>query len=103
MKIGAPFIQFALKFRDFLESHGLIPTTFHADLRFHMKDSAPSLSTVYMAFYGQRLLPLETLLFMEQRYGFKVKWRDVLPVRNLDGAAMKTAQLALPGLRELKR
>ena len=103
MKIGAPFIQFAVKFRDFLDSHGLNPSTFHADLRYHMGKDACSLSTVYGVFYGQRMMPLEVLSFMVERYGFKYKWRDTLPVKRIDGASVKTNQMALPGLRELQR
>ncbi len=102
MKIGAPFIQFAVKFRDFLDGHGLNPSTFHADLRYHMGKDACSLSTVYGAFYGQRLLPMEVLLFMQQRYGFKVKWQEIIPAK-VNGISTKTNQMSLPGLRELSR
>lgn len=102
MKIGAPFIQFAVKFRDFLDGHGLNPSTFHADVRYHMGKDACSLSTVYGAFYGQRMLPMEVLLFMQQRYQFKVKWQEVMAVK-VNGISVKSNQLALPGLREMKR
>lgn len=103
MKIAAPYIQFALKFRAFLDEHGFSVTTFHDDLRLHMREAAPSLSTVYMAFYGQRLLPLDAILFMQKRYKFAIDWREIRPVKNLQGAAMKSPQLALPGIREMKR
>lgn len=102
MKIGAPFIQFAVKFRDFLEQHGFTPSTFHADVRYHMGKDACSLSTVYGAFYGQRMLPAEVLLFMLQRYGFKLKWQEIMPVK-VGGVVTKTNQMSLPGLRELSR
>lgn len=102
MKIGAPFIQFAVKFRDFLDDHGFNPSTFHADLRYHMGKDACSLSTVYGAFYGQRMLPMEVIIFMQQRYSFKIKWQETLPVK-VNGLTSKTNQMSLPGIRELSR
>lgn len=102
-KVGAPYLQFALRFRDFLESHDLNPTGFHSELVFHMRKNAPSLSTVYAAFYGNRPLPFEVILFMQERLGFKLKWRDAIPVRNIEGGEVKRVQYTLPGLRELSR
>lgn len=109
MRSGAPFLQFALKFRTFLDEHGFMEgesyrlDLFHDDLRLQMGKKACALKTVYAAFYGTRTLPMEVVLFMKERFGWKVKWRDTLPVENLQGVPMKTAQMSLPGLRELKR
>lgn len=104
MKCGTPHIEFALRFRSFLEAKGFdSPSQFHRDLLANMGKHAPALSTVWGAFYGTRLLPLETLLFLQSRYGLKIGWREVLPTRNLAGVETKTNQLALPGMREIKR
>lgn len=104
MKIGAPYITFATHFRAFLKKKRYAsPSDFHKDLQSNMGKNAPSLSSIWAAFYGARALPLEAILFMADRYGFEIDWRDVLPIRNLDGAVMKSNQLALPGMRELKQ
>lgn len=103
MKCGAPYMSFAVFFRRFLEDHGYAsPNDFHRDLEGSMGEHAPKYSTVWMAFYGARLLPLETILFMRERYGFKVKWQECLATRNLEGIEQKTNQMTLPGMRELK-
>lgn len=102
MKSGAPYVQFATKLLDFLEVHDLSPMAFHNDLRMHMGADALSSSTIYMALRGQRLLPMEVVLFMQERYGFKLKWRHVLPLKNKSGARVKMNDLMLPGIREVK-
>lgn len=103
MKIGAPYVTFATVFRVFLKKKKFqSPSEFHRDLSLHMGKKAPSLSTIWMAFYGARILPLETILFMRDRYDFELDWQDVLPVRDLSGVQLKQVQLALPGMRELK-
>lgn len=104
MKTGTPHFQAAVHFRRFLEDKEFrSPSEFHRDLVGTMGKYAPSLSTIWMAFYGARLLPLETLLFMRERYGFKMTWRDALPTRNAEGVDLKRNQLSLPGMREIKR
>jgi hypothetical protein len=102
MKSGAPYVQFATKLLDFLEDHDLTPMGFHNDLRMHMGADAPSSSTVYMTLRGQRLLPMEVVLFMQERYGFKLKWRYVLPLKNKAGARVKSNDLTLPFMREVR-
>lgn len=104
MAKGAPYIEFAILFRQFLKTHAYeTPMELHRDLQANMRDLAPSVSTVYAAVYGHRVLPLETILFMQERYGFGIGWRQVLPVKNLDGAYVKSPQLTLPTMREMKR
>lgn len=104
MKIGVPFFQFAIKFRSFLEDKGFdSPSRFHRDLMVEMGKDAPSQSTIWAAFYGVRTLPAEVIVFMRERYGFKISWRDLIQVRNLNGISMKTNQLSLPGMRELHK
>lgn len=103
MKISARYIEFAMKFRSFLEEKDYhSPSDFHRDLVLHMGNSAPSLSSIWKAFYGARLLPMEVIFFMSQRYGFKISWRQVLPIKNTNGQTLKNTQMALPGMRELK-
>jgi len=104
MKISANYVSFASVFRSFLKKKKYAsPSDFHRDLVVSMGKKAPSLSTVWMAFYGARTLPLETILFIKDRYEFEVDWQDVLPIKNLEGLELKKAQLTLPGMRELKR
>lgn len=103
MKNGTPYIAFAVEFRAFLKKKKYAsPSDFHRDLVAHMKKEAPSKSAVWAAFYGVRALPLEVVLFMVDRYGFEIDWRNVLPVRDLDGAILKSNQLSLPGMREMR-
>ena len=103
MKGGVTYVEFVMAFRAFLKKRKYAsPSDFHADLRRHMKKAAPSLSAIWMAFYGARSLPPEVILFMIDRYGFEIDWHQVLPIRNQDGTVSKTNQLALPGMRELK-
>jgi hypothetical protein len=100
---GVPYYAFAVVFRRFLEDHDFAsPSSFWRDLKIHMDDKAPSESSVWAAFYGHRLLPVEALLFMQERYKFRVRWREASPVK-IDGAERKQNQLSLPGMRELKR
>lgn len=104
MKNGAPHIEFALELRRLLKDRGFdSPSDLHRDLQTHMKTNAPAKSTVWMAFYGTRILPIEVVLFLKERYGFDLSWRQVLAVKNIDGTQRKSNQLALPGMRELKR
>lgn len=103
MKTGTPYVEFAVKFRGLLKKRKFSsPSAFHADLVIHMGKRAPSLSAVWMAFYGARALPVEAILFMIDRYGFEVDWHEVLPIKSVNGATMKTNQMMLPGMRELK-
>lgn len=104
MTVGAIHYQAAVHFRRFLEDRGFhSPSDFHRDLVNSMGKYAPSLSSVWGAFYGERLLPLETILFMRERYGFKLTWRDVLPTRTKEGVHQKRNQLSLPGMRDIKQ
>ena len=101
--MSAPYVPFATKLLDFLEDKELSPMAFHNDLRMHMGADAPSSSTVYMCLRGQRLLPMEAVLFMQERYGFKCRWRHVLPMKNKEGARVKANDLLLPGMKEISR
>lgn len=104
MTVGAIHYQAAVHFRRFLDDKGFrSPSEFHRDLVSSMGKYAPSLSTVWGAFYGERLLPIETILFMRERYEFKLTWRDVLPTRSKEGADHKRNQLSLPGMREIRQ
>lgn len=104
MRIGTPYIEFAVIFRAFLKKRKYAsPNDFYRDLVLHMGQHAPSRSAIWMAFYGTRALPLDSILFMIDRYSFEVDWRSVLPTRNLSGALMKANQLSLPGMREIKK
>ncbi len=105
MRIGAPYVAFATTFRAFLRRKKFAsPSDFYRDLVENMGvKNAPSLSSVWMAFYGARAFPIQAVVFMIDRYGFEVDWRDVMPIRNLDGTTTKTNQLSLPGMREIKR
>lgn len=103
MKSGAPYIEFAVELRRLLKKRGFeSPSDLHRDLQAHMKGAAPAKSTVWMSFYGARILPAEAILFLNERYGFELSWRQVLPIKNLDGTERKSNQLRLPGMREMK-
>jgi hypothetical protein len=56
-----------------------------------------------MVFYGQRVFRSHILLYMAERYGFRVGWRATLSAKDTNGVRKKTNQLALPGMRELRR
>jgi hypothetical protein len=100
---GAPFFEFAVRFRQFLEERDFDgPSEFHRHLRSIMGKDSPSLSEIYMVFYGQRVFRSHILLFMAERYGFKVGWRTTLPVLDVNGNRKKTNQLALPGIRDIR-
>lgn len=104
MKDGAPHIEFAIELRRLLKRCRFdSPSDLHRDLQAHMKGNAPAKSTVWMAFYGTRILPIEAVLFLNERYGFELSWRQVLPIKSVDGLERKTNQLSLPGMRELKK
>lgn len=102
-KRGAPYIAFACALREFMRLKNYDnPTELHRDLSLMMGRYAPSSSSVWMSFYGERLLPAETLLFMQERFGFKCKWSELLSTEKPRGAAQSSNQLALPGMRELR-
>lgn len=104
MKIGAPFIAYAVIFREFLEKKGFdSPSALWRELKVHMKKDAPSESSVWGAFYGTRKLPEEATKFLEQRYGFSIGWQNLCKARDASGERKKSNQLSLPGMRELKR
>lgn len=104
MKEGTPYIEFAIELRRLISKRGFdSPSDLYRDLQVHMKGNAPAKSTVWMAFYGVRLLPIEAVLFLNERYGFELSWRQVLPIKGVDGVERKSNQLALPGMRELKK
>lgn len=101
---GAPYIEFAVRFRQFLEDRDFRnPSEFHRAMVTSMGKEAPSLSEVYMVFYGQRVFRSHILLYMSERYGFRVGWRATLSAKDTNGVRKKTNQLALPGMREIKR
>lgn len=103
MKVGSPYIQFASIFRKFMEDRGYDgPSEFYRDLVMGMGKSAPSKSEVYMVFYGARLFKQSVLAFMAERYGFKVKWTALEPVRTVDGKVLKTNSMALQGMLEMR-
>lgn len=103
MKKGAPYIAFACVLREFLRSNNYAsPGELHRDLKLMMGRYAPSASSVWMSFYGERLLPLEAILYMQQRLGFKCVWSETLSTESPSGASLSSNQLALPGMRELK-
>lgn len=103
MKNGAPYVEFAFEFRGFLKKRGYSsPMEFHRDIVTNMGKAAPSVSEVYMVFYGARRFNGVILAFMRERYEFTPSWRALLPVRNLDGTIRKANQLKLPGMLELR-
>jgi len=102
MKLGAPYVELAYKFREFLEERGFdSPSEFHRDIAATMGAEAPSKSEIYMVFYGARRFNGVVMAFMRERYGWKVGWRCLLPVKTLDGG-MKANQLRLPGRWEMR-
>lgn len=74
----------------------------HRFIEAGLDKDAPKYSTVYMAWAGARPLPLEAVLYL-QPFGLKMKWRDAVWPKRTDGVSVKTSQLSLPGMRELKR
>jgi hypothetical protein len=74
---------------------------FQRDIELMLGEYAPSKSATWMAFYGQRALPLETILFMQQRFGFKIEWQDAYPTTDKSGSFQKHNQLKV--LRGVKR
>jgi hypothetical protein len=103
VKGGAPYFQSALNIRNFMEEKGINEVTrLHRFIEAGMEDDAPKYSTVYMAWAGARPLPLEAVLYLTP-FGLKMKWRDAVLPKNTNGMKQKTNQLALPGMRELKR
>lgn len=107
MKVGAPYIQFATAFRAFLEKHGFqSPAEFHRELERSMgrkpDGEAPSASEVYMVFYGARRFNGVILAFMAERYGFRPTWRTLRQIKTRDGKTLKTNEISLPGMMELR-
>ena len=99
MTKSSTYVQFAGKLLDFIEEHEYSPQEFHDELRRGMGKNAPSMSTIYMCLRGQRLLPVQVILFMQAHYKWEIRWRHSLPLQNLDGVEMKETGVTLPGLR----
>lgn len=97
MSKSSTYVQFAGKFLDFLEDHEYTPQEFRDGLRRKMGKNAPSLSTIYMCLRGQRLLPVQVILFMQAHYGWEIRWRHSLPMQDLNGAEVKDTGVMLPG------
>jgi hypothetical protein len=103
VKCGAPYFQSALSIRNFMDEKGLEGvTTLHRFIEAGMGSDSPKYTTVYMAWAGARPLPLEAVLYL-QPFGLRMKWRDAVFPKTVKGVTVKTSQLALPGMRELKR
>lgn len=107
MKIGSPYIQFAVAFRAFLEKHGFqSPAEFHRELERGMgrkpEGESPSASEVYMVFYGARRFNGVTMAFLGERYGWRPGWRVLRQIKSRDGKTLKTNEVSLPGMLELR-
>jgi hypothetical protein len=86
-----------------MEEKGIVEVTaLHKFIEGGMGDDSPKYTTVYMAWAGARPMPLEAVLYL-QLFGLRMKWRDAVLPKDKNGIQQKTNQLALPGMRELKR
>ena len=98
-QIGAPYLRFAIHFDSFLKKKKLTIPALHKDISEEWKrrkQRPPSQQIFYMARWGIRLLPLEIILFLKDRYSFEIGFDDCFSMMNTGGVRTKTNGVRIP-------
>lgn len=84
-----------LRHQMFVRQHSCTVMSLYNEMKQGMGENAPSVSTVYMTFYGERALPTEAAIYLIDERGWKLDWKDFIPCAE--------PKKGLPGMREIKR
>lgn len=104
--IGAPYYQLGAALQTFLKEkeHVLSLSQIIRDVSEEWskrRQKPPVPQTFYRAVYGERPLPEGVLIFLMERYGFKLRFYETFSAMNREGSAVKANDVRMPRMREL--